>query len=489
VSIRRLILQNKVVGSAPSSPTKSKSPLDHLLAGWIPINQKAVRLLQQRIRDGEFTSNRSVLIEEIKKDIGLLSYLFKYASEEEVFVDNPLKLLEAAPLTELDKIMSHMDELIHCGAFTSALKPQSLRLRHSLISSATAEALALKEGVDPGLAFSVAVIRQLGLALVAWNYPRIYAKALQNVAETGEDIEIVLHRGLGFSPRQIASQITLNNPSPDLRMALGLIQTDIEQPALGKKLSNITTLSEAFAEMNDPEHYPLVTRKWKSITQKLTDILGPKGLSSLQTKIFSLSENYAELPYLGLEADFSIEKNLEIANRKFAEYQFSQNSAATKVSEDIQQRLLRVYSLVRPNEISPEALQILVLDCIPASGFKRGCIFLTNLQNELVPRLRIGERTLDEYRSIPSTSMSSTDNPILEALQSQVPIKRDGNVMFGERVSSVSGIIGNHEKSGVLYLELDDELTKIGGFEPVQRFKAIRLCLNQCLNLKNGNYV
>jgi hypothetical protein len=145
--------------------------------------------------------------------------------------------------------------------------------------------------------------------------------------------------------------------------------------------------------------------------------------------------------------------------------------------------------LIRPQQTSPEALQMLVIDCIPASGFKRGCVFLGNGHNDLIPRLRIGERALDAYKSIPKLNHQSNDNPILEALQSQIPIKRDETVMFGERVSSVSGLIGNNDKPGVLYLELDEELAKLGGFEPVQRFKAIRLCLNQCLNLRHGNYV
>ena len=486
MSIRRHLLQTSVHPHVGLS--KAKSPVDHLSSGWIPINQKAVKLLQQRIRDGEFKDNRSALVQEMKKDIGLIAYIFKYASEEENFVDNPMKLLEAAPLDEIDRIMSSLEDLVHGNSFSSSLKPQSLRLRHSLISCATAEALAEKQGINPDLAFSVAMIRQLGLALVAWNYPRIYAKALQSIATSGEDIETVLHKGLGFSPRQLASQITLNNPSPDLKLALGLTQSEIDVPTIGKRLAVITSLSEAFAEMNDPEHYPLITRKWKSITQGITDILGARGMGILQSKISAVAENYADLPYLSLEADLSIEKNLEVANRRFAELQFNDNSSATKIPEDIQQRLLRVYSFIRPNEISPESLQLLIMECIPAAGFKRGCVFLTNVTNELIPRLRIGDRTLEEYRSIPSISVVSSDNPIMEALQAQVPIKRDSTVMFGERVSSVSGIIGNAMKSGVLYLEMDEEVARIGGFEPVLRFKAIRHCLNQCLNLKHGNY-
>jgi hypothetical protein len=489
VSVKRQVLQHKTV-QIPAGAPKAKTPMDHMLEGWMPINRKAVKSLQERIRKGEFDSDRKVLLDEIKRDVGLLSYLFKYATEEAELVDDPMLLLSETPLDKVDKVMSKMDDLIHSNAFSNVLKPQALRMRHSLISCVTAEILAEKQGIDPHLAYSVAMVRQLGLALVAWNYPRIYTKALQTVSESEEDIEVILHRILGFSPRQIASQITLKNPSCDLRIGLGLAHSpeEAEASVLGRQLAIIAGLSESFAAMNDPDNFPLITRRWESITSDLTEILGPQALAMLQEKVTKIAENYKELPYLGLDTDLSIEKSLEIANRKFAEFQFNQNAAATKVPEDMQQRLLRVYSLIRPHQTSPEALQMLVIDCIPASGFKRGCVFLGNGHNDLIPRLRIGERGLDAYKTMPNRHQQSNDNPILEALQSPVPVKRDETVMFGERVSSVSGLIGNNDKPGVLYLELDEELAKIGGFEPVQRFKAIRLCLNQCLNLRHGNY-
>ena len=490
MSTRRQFVQHRTVSTHESSVSeKPRTPLEHLKNGWIPVNHLASKLLQDRIKKGDFNTDRDALISEIKKDFGLLSYIFHAVSKDEDFVENPMKLMQATSLDELDRIIDEVNQTVTIHSFVNSLKPQSLRFRHSVISCVTAESLAQSQGLDPDLAYSVAMLRQLGLSLVAFNYPRIYAKAISTLASVDEDIETLLHRGLGFSPRHLAAKLTLGDPSPDLKIALGLETAVPETVSLGTKLAAISTLSEAYAEMNDPEHYPAVTRKWKSITQNLEDIIGASGVANLQKKCRAISSNYTALPYLGLEGELSIEKNLEIANRKHAEAQFLLNPDASKISEDIQYRLKRTYALARPHEVSPEALQSLVIDCIPYAGFKRGCVFLLDpVTQNLIPRLRIGQRTLLEYKAFSVASAQGGNNPILEAMQSNIPIKRDDAVIFGERVSAISGMIGNGEKGGVLYLELDEDLAKIGGFEPVLRFKAIRHCLNQCLNLKSGNY-
>ena len=88
------------------------------------------------------------------------------------------------------------------------------------------------------------------------------------------------------------------------------------------------------------------------------------------------------------------------------------------------------------------------------------------------------------YLAVSSGQNIKEDNPILAALNSQIPVKREDTLLFGERVSIVSGAFGDAEKTGVLYLEIDNSQVDVSSMEPVLRFKAIQQCLNECLNLK-----
>lgn len=479
-------MQNKSAVVAKSS-SRTDSPTDYLGQGWFPINGTHLQEIKKKLAAGAFKDNRRALIEELKKDFGLLSYCLKSLRGSEVFADNPLKLLEVAPLDELASVLMKSEGDITPHSFNDILKPQALRFRHSTISCVTAEALAEKAGIDAELAYSCALVRQLGLNLVAWNYPRIYSKAITTIADGHEDLEAVLFKNLGFSPRQVGVSLSVRNLTPDLKIGLGL-EPVTDPNSMGGQLARFCEISEAFAQINDPEYYPAVTRRWKGVIQDLGHYLGPKALSVLRERMDGYAMNYAALPHKMIDTELSIEKSLEIANKKFSESLFNENSSASKVPEELQSRLKRVYSLVRPGQVSPEALQALISECIPVAGFNRGCVYLLEPGSQtLIPKLRIGDRALEQYKSIQGTAIISSDNPILEALQSSVPVKRDGAVLFGERVSLVSGVIGNTDKTGVLYLEMNDELSQDGGFEPVLRFRAIRHCLNQCLNLAQNS--
>ena len=482
---KRVLLQNKSI-AAPVGD-KSKSPDEYLQNGWFPANTDFVKSLLARLKAGEFHDNRKLLVEEIKKDISLLASIIKDIPASEVFIDNPIRLVEVAPLDLIIKSIQSIIETGSAHSLSGTLKPQAMRIRQSMISCSTSELIAAKKGIDPNLAYSVAMIRQVGLFLVAWNYPRIYSKALSQISTSEEDLETILHRGLGFSPRQMGVGLVIGTPSADLKIALGF--DDPAGDSVGKVLREISELAEVFAQANDPEHFPSATRQWSTIEGQITSILGPDGLPIIRERVKHFRATYGTMPLVGVDQDISKDRNIEIANRKHIDRLISQNASVQKLSADLQLMLRKVYNFIRVNEVSPEALQILVMEFIPAAGFNRGCVFLqdTTSQN-LIPKLRIGDRAIEEYQQYSKAKGSSGDNPILEALQSTIPVKRDGAVLFGERVSMVSGVIGSAEKGGVLYLEMDAKLADSAGFEPVQRFKAIRHCLNQCLNLKNAFY-
>lgn len=488
MSDKRVIVQNRTEFLAAGNADKPKTPKEYLSQGWMPTNSEVLTSLIAKVKNGTFENNRKGLVTEIKKDISILSFLMKELTVDEEFVQNPIKLIEVAPISVISESLDKAAEVVNSFSLNQTLKPQALRIKQSLISCSAAEMMAKSRGLDSDMAYSAAVIRQMGLNLVAWNYPRIYGKALAQLPTSQEDIETMLHRWLGFSPRQIASSLTICSPSPDMKIALGLEDNDSD--SLGKAIAEISDLAESFAQANDPENFPGQTRRWKTIEHSLQMYLGPKATTLIQDRVKSFGNIYASVPHSGIDTPLSLEINLEVANRKQADIYISQNPAACKINSDLQTKIKKMYTLVRPNEVSPEALQILILDCIPSAGFKRGCVFLYDQEHQmLIPKLKIGDRSLEEYKGVHARGSIEGDNAVLEALQSSVPIKKESTVIFGERASVVAGLIGNNEKSGVLYLEMSEELEQAGGFEPVQRFKALRNCLNHCLNLKGAQYL
>jgi hypothetical protein len=64
-----------------------------------------------------------------------------------------------------------------------------------------------------------------------------------------------------------------------------------------------------------------------------------------------------------------------------------------------------------------------------------------------------------------------------------MPIVEENVVLNGDFVSHVTGKFGNIDKVGILYLEMTEALREVDRENRLLYFKAIRQCLNDCLNL------
>jgi hypothetical protein len=100
----------------------------------------------------------------------------------------------------------------------------------------------------------------------------------------------------------------------------------------------------------------------------------------------------------------------------------------------------------------------------------------------LVSSLRIGNTNLSRFRPL-SCADAGQLHPAVEALSYTTPLRQENVVVNGELVSHITGTFGNTEKTGVLYLELMPRLLDVDQIVGLIAFKAIRHCLNDCLNL------
>ena len=98
----------------------------------------------------------------------------------------------------------------------------------------------------------------------------------------------------------------------------------------------------------------------------------------------------------------------------------------------------------------------------------------------LVPRLAIGSAKLNQFKALQYNTYSYNADPVVAAFRSSVPMIKesdDGNP------SLIAAALGEHQRAGVLYLELSQELADDAHANPMLYFKAIRQAFNDCLNL------
>jgi hypothetical protein len=463
--------------------------------GWIPINNDAVDKIKRRLASKEYEGNRELLIEDLKGDISLFALTVR-CLDDFIVPDqrdqHPISLLRALDLETIRKLVFHCDG-VTTHRLEQATELQQLCTRHALISCGASQVIASHVDHDPHEVATAAMLRQLGLMLVAWNYPRTYQKAISSITASGGSLDEVLFSYLGFAPSKLGQQLAIDwSQDPGLFVAIGaavpahLSVSDLseEEYTKAKEVAEICEIGEALARVNDPSHFPAASKEWEAVLAELTDYLGSDGLEKIKESLTKTYSSYLTVNPKLLDFDTDLKKKARATNNVVAQKMIAANQNVKKCPAHLQELFKEVYSEVREAAISIDALNVLVKQLIPRSGFIRGCVYLSDAEKgTLVPKLKIGDVDINRFKVLRSGS-SRYSHPVLEALTCQIPIKQENVIMYGEMVSHVTGVFGTRDKVGVLYLEMGHDLLTMTGNEPLIIFKAIRHALNDCLNLR-----
>ena len=467
----------------------------YLLEGWFPVNSKVLRGIQDKIRNNAYSDTNS-LVEDIKGDFSLFTFCLRNLQESQkgefdITALNPIQIMRQADYATLVSIVSASEGQISTHSFNSMIKDQALCLKNALVSASTAEILGEKVGIDKGMPFSCSLLRQVGLNLVAWNYPRIYSKALGTISEEkAQSLDLELGKILSFNPRSLGIKLALpGRVNPILMNVLGeklkvSEESEIVIPEDAALTLKFCELGECFAKVSDPEHYPVSSREWSEVMETVNHYLGDDGISRIINRINDQFVNYMPLAPKVFDGDLSPERNVRLSNLYHGKRLLATNPFVAKCNETLKIKFQSVYSSIAPGEVSTEALQKLVAEVIPCAGFQRGCIYLMDKTNSfLVPRLRIGEGNISRYKPIRCETDVLIDHPVANALFSSIPIKQQDVLLHGEQVSHISGAIGTGRQAGVLYLEMSEKSSDSFDNERMTSFKAIQHCLNHCLGI------
>lgn len=490
-------------GNSTKNSSNFKEALQYVSKSWIPIQREHFETVKRKLASGSYDGDRSGLIHDLKMDFGLYTMSLRRLgelAERQDRTKHPAKILKSIEAEKLRELLNVPEDRMPVHRIEQADAFQKGRLRHSAISSTASEYLAEKTDFDPEVVFSCAMLRQFGFLAAAWNYPRTFSKAILSVAAANNNLELALMKYLGFSPTLLGLNLTIDwNACPSLLLGvdyLSLEGADTQKPDVanwdeelkytGESIASFCEIGETLARSADLKHYAMSGREWDRVVNKVTHYLGPKGLQLISERI---ADTYGGIPLILGEQKF-----IEFTAPKegggfsaFGKKLLEENTHIRKCTPPMQKKFTEIYELIDGSAPCIEGLNRLVGDLIPSAGFLRGCIYMAESNGKIMAaKVRIGQATLDRFQSLRSGNAGPFNHPVLEALSCSVPLKQENVLMYGELVSHVTGVFGTREKVGVLYLELGGTLVREESVKPLNYFKAIRQCLNDCLNLREA---
>ena len=190
-------------GSFPAK--RLNRAIDHVLKLWIPINSDVLTRIQKKLLDGLYQQDRDGLLKDLKEDVSLYTWclrrLCEMADESDDF--DPIRHLQAIELDELSDLLDIEPSDISSHSLEGSDGEAARILKEVLVGASAAEVISDKKGGDTTRAYGASLLRQLGLTLIAWNYPSVFKKAVEKT-KAGLELDVAISEQLGFSPSLFA---------------------------------------------------------------------------------------------------------------------------------------------------------------------------------------------------------------------------------------------------------------------------------------------
>ena len=474
-----------------STNRRVDSSIEHMTKGGIPLNPAALKVARETLESREFETNPAALIEAVKSDPGLFIHVAKNMKSlvEEVRdgVD-PLAQLANIEEKKLVKLFGVNDRDASAHRLRDATPAQILRVQHSVISSRAAEALGPKVNISADLAFSGAILRQVGHSMLAWNYPDIYARALLHQRSKGANLDQELQKLVGMTPAQVAMRVAAEwSLSPELRWAVAVDPQRMPPHHLVAKgvegegklsLRDVCDLSELFAKANDPAHYPDAPEKWSEAESTIAETVGiylPDLVAApIQKSLLSL----AQITQQELHTPFFKPPAQPVVLSDAQRAALDGNPYIRRCPLEAKLQFEEVYRHLLTDGISVDAIRVLVDSIIPKLGFVAGCLYIFKPESGVLkPTLRVGDLPLSSY----PTLRENESNPVAESLHSSVLLKSPFSPFNNMQGAHLYCSLMSEKHRGVLHLEVAPDKAENPEHQAALLFNLIRQCLVDCL--------
>ncbi|RIL08071.1 MAG: hypothetical protein DCC75_09510 [Proteobacteria bacterium] len=492
--------------SANFSEKRLERACQHVSDLWFPPNPDLVSKLRSGLDSGKYEDDIDSLLLEVRGDFSLYVYCLKEViallKKEGVSVPEqatPFELLRTAGLKNLKAILETDDNSISRHFYDGMSDYQRSRFEEAIVSASTSQVLAESSEIDPELGYSAALLRQLGLTLIAWNYPSVYQRALSMLKgskpEDNVTLDSAISEVLGFSPTLLALTLArkwglptrlceaLDESIPDDEIDFEKVEEELESDAVGYLLQHLCKVGEALARANNPETYPTARTDWESARTEITRRLGDDGIRQVQEAI---TENCQA--YLITTPDLFKAGTILELDQRLTDYErqalVDQNPYLDLCRAHINRKLLKLYDMLRERDEAEDCLRYLIKDVVPAAGFTAGCVYTIDpADQKLVPQLKLAKTVIRTASPVTYDPAKPPTDLIDLAYRSDEPIVQD-QVHCGEAVfASYAGLVGRSQRIGVLYLEIPDPIYQGSEKHHLNHFRAFRCALEHCLKL------
>jgi hypothetical protein len=478
---------------------------------WFPVNAAVLENVRRRLDEGCYSENRDLLIDDLKADCSLyllclreLTVLLRQGAPSEYKSVSNTSFASAVQDAAIEHIKRVLDTPLHrlsAHKLENATPAQAERLDECYLSAAGSEALAESFGVNPRLVFNSALLRQLGLTLIAWNYPHVYRQALSTLHDPGQEsytpLDTAIHGILGFSPSMLGMRIVqLWGLSDTVSSIVGAGQENdnegyplLPRPEEGVPpadqaglIAKLCTVGEAFARASKPQYYPSARADWEYAATVIAQHLGPDGTKILRQKADQLRRQFWDaLPDMRLEHTAIVEEGRD-AESGYVVSKYESNVFLRGCPADVQQKFWGLYRRLEP-AVSQPLIRDFVHQLLPDLGFDVACVFTIDpLSERLVPVMRVGNPSFIRIKAVSLVESSAEMHPLRLALSNRIPTVEEGIV--GNAVKRfVLGSIGGRKGVGVFYLEIAPLAEpRMQGHLPMLT-QALQQCLNDLLLL------
>jgi hypothetical protein len=423
--------------------------LQHVLKPWFPINQDVLTRVRSRFKQGDYAREPNELLQDLKADFALFTLVVKelihVGKQENVpgaTLHNPIELIKWAGPGRIQLLVENDKKLPATHSLHWSEPFQISRLRETAISATTASLLSEKKNLDPDMGFARGVVREIGLNLIAWNYPSLYSKAVEAL-QPGQSLDEELSKELGFTPTLLAMRIM----RPDMEGA------DPEVEAVERQWNlydDLCEIGEALARAEHPETYPSAENDWQKAREFLSETVGEDAIQLVKDRAQQQAKSYERsLPAtFGTMKSFNPDRKIKV-HKKIT--RVIDAALLRQCPHHVQTALQDLYGEMDGETVSRSAVETLIKRIIPQAGFTGGCVFVIDPSTAtLKPRTIIGHVSL---RSTKDVELDPKDHAV-EALSKVDPvIIEPSNSLDHAALAGIYRVLGEQRKVGVLYLE------------------------------------
>ena len=465
----------------PSDNRRIERALQHVVRPWFPINQDVLTNIRSKLDSGAYASSQVDLLNDLKGDFALFTFVVRelgiQAMQQKIdakILNNPVELIRWGGAARIKEIIAPDKKLPATHSLHWSEPFQVARLRETAVVASTAAVLSEKKDLDPEVGFSRGVIREIGLNLIAWNYPTLYSKVLNNLKpEASLDEE--LSKELGFTPALLAMRVL--RPEDPNQPEGAPIPDDQKGWAAYDELCEV---GEALARAENPETYPSAQNDWQKANQYLTENAGTGALELIKERAVEQSKRYQEaLPevFNSLE-NFNPQRNIDVHQRMSA---VIADQDFRVCPPHVQEALRTLYSEMDGYAVNKAAIQTLLKSIIPQAGFTGGCVFVIDPSTaSLKPRTIIGQVNL---RAIQNVSLEPGDLAVAALAQTEplFDLKEDA---VPQPMEGIYSSLGDQRKVGVLYLETPKTRNEVPEGKTIGTYNILKKALCDVLHLK-----